>query len=392
MEDGDWEFYGGSWIASFFDEYSYYGNYSEYEYISHDVVFEDAKAYLIMYILTIVISFPGNLCIVLSVWRNKALNAAVWYMLGAISLSLTIQNITIPFFIVHVIKVSWTFGPALCRFLPFVHMMTITFTCISLAAMCIIRLLSHSVMKRSFREHPKYKSAIGVGIIAVISLVFCIPTAIFHSVDNYYGHKFCGPKFPTWRSQITWHTFHFIVSFAVPFIILWLVNPLMYFYRRKFFSAMSTETVSYVRQYDEAQPFNSNNQSENGDIRLNECGNTNSSNGHAVLKDDFSFIVGTIDVNSNVKSENQVTSLLFMLALSFTLLLGPMDIIVTVHYFGAIQFTETVYKMLMVAHILHIFFPASIPLISFAVSTPLRQGIIKPIRNAFPTNILYTKV
>ena len=70
---------------------------------------------------------------------------------------------------------------------------------------------------------------------------------------------------------------------------------------------MTTETVSYVRQFDETQPFNSSNHSaENGDIRLNECGNTNSSNGHAVLKDDFSFVVGAIDVNSNAKSENQV--------------------------------------------------------------------------------------
>ncbi|XP_033114699.1 apelin receptor-like [Anneissia japonica] len=307
MEDGEWDFH------------SYYDKDSEQGDISYEANSEHTTSYIIVYILTIVISLPGNLCIVLSVWRKKALNDAVWYMLAAISLSLAIHNITTTFYLVYTIEVSWTFGLALCRLVPFINMTTIIFTCLSFAAICIIRLLSHSVMKRSFREHPKYNSAIGLTIIAIISIVVCIPIAIFHNVENSGEHKLCILTSQTLHSHIMWNTL-FILSFAVPFTILWSVNPLMYFYRRKFFSAMSTETFS-----------------------------------------------------SNGKSENQMTFLLFMFALSFTFLLGPLEILYTLHYFDVAQLTT---KAIKVTYSLYSFFPASIPLIYFASFYSTSSGIL----------------
>ncbi|XP_071949137.1 uncharacterized protein [Antedon mediterranea] len=291
---------------------------------------------------------------------------------------------------VHVKKVTWSFGLSLCKMVPFVSSVPYTYTGLGLSAICIMRLLSHTIMKRSFRENPVFMTVVFSSISGFASIVVNCPVPIYHRIHTFHSFTFCGSEFPSAHAHMVFYVSHFIVGFGIPVFIIWSINPIMFCLRRAFFAPNSTETVTYLRQHYDKALFHGNGCTENGGHVMKE--EINDNHDHIVIKHDLPLIVGTVDVNEDLKRENKVTLLLFLLSLFFTLLLAPLYCLLFLHIFSSNILHDDVYRASTASHMIHIFYPASIPLVSFACSAPLRHGIIKPIRAVVPRSNTYSKV
>jgi hypothetical protein len=179
------------------------------------------------YALIAIVSFIGNLLVCRVCLQNMTKTNSLILSLSSSDLLMTIFNI--PFNIVRILNSEWPFGQLLCFSVPFVQVMVVYVSSITMAAIALHRWKCVSTLTTT----PTSNRAIVITIVITwcLSALMAFPTAIFNRIyTTMYLYK------PVIRCQVIYPESRFdlrliitLEAFLTQYIIPLSVSIYMYF-------------------------------------------------------------------------------------------------------------------------------------------------------------------
>ncbi|XP_056612018.1 C3a anaphylatoxin chemotactic receptor-like [Triplophysa dalaica] len=171
------------------------------------------------YFVIFVMGVIGNgLVIFVTSYKMKTTVNSTWFLNLAIAdfilmLSL-IFNIILKF---H--KYVWTLGNFMCKFTSFISMQNTFASAFFLTVISLDRCMCTCLVVWAQNKRTLVKARIICVFVWLLSMCCSIPFAIFYSVQELYGFKFCGPVLS--RNVFTSLSIYvFTMGFLIPFLII----------------------------------------------------------------------------------------------------------------------------------------------------------------------------
>uniref|UniRef100_A0A8C5WQX5 Relaxin family peptide/INSL5 receptor 4 n=1 Tax=Laticauda laticaudata TaxID=8630 RepID=A0A8C5WQX5_LATLA len=190
--------------------------------VSSDVLFSVRIFITTVYLLVCVVGLSGNSLVMYLIWRQKdrsmtSINILV-FGLAAADFQLSLM---LPFWATEaVLDFQWPFGPAMCKVIPSLTLLSIYANVFLLTAMAVTRYWSVvSVVEERFRMTPQAAKGITVALWAV-AMGATVPTTIYARVVSVAGVELCLFRFPSPYHLGIYQLQRVVFAFAVPLVII----------------------------------------------------------------------------------------------------------------------------------------------------------------------------
>ncbi|XP_035698363.1 G-protein coupled receptor 54-like [Branchiostoma floridae] len=212
------------------------GNWTTESPAAAELVFGlDAWLVPMIFVALALIGLVGNSLVIHVILRDKAMHTATNYFILSLAVTdLTFIAFSVPFTASTYFLPSWVFGEFMCKFVMYMNQVTVTATCITLAAMTVDRCVSITRPLASHRwRTPRMAKVVSV-CIWLASLLTSVPVAIYARLEDYYWagpQVYCAEFYPSWAWAAGYATWSFIAAYLLPVVILtaccgWMVRQL----------------------------------------------------------------------------------------------------------------------------------------------------------------------
>ncbi|XP_002732001.2 substance-P receptor-like [Saccoglossus kowalevskii] len=185
----------------------------------------------ILYGVVSLMSVLGNSLVIFVVVRNKKMRTITNALLVNLAISDIIQGLfATPFQFAPAILYRWPFGDFMCPFVPFVKTLSILVSIGTLTVISVDRYFAvcHPLKKRL----SPFSSGVTVSIIWINGICSSIPLVwnlhtYTYSFPDGNSLVFCIPTWESERSRSIYHIYIFVLSYAVPLVIITIAYSLI---------------------------------------------------------------------------------------------------------------------------------------------------------------------
>lgn len=175
------------------------------------------------YGIIVIISLIGNLFVLWAIFSKRRMRTTVNIFIGNLAFSdLMMTVFNIPFNCARLLMAEWVFGEFLCHTVPFVLVVSVYVSTLTMTFIAIDRYQAIITPMRP-RISSKIASKFTIGLIWIISMIFAIPFGIFNRLveDTLFTPVLrCKVQYPSpaYRKSINVGTF--TLQFALPLILM----------------------------------------------------------------------------------------------------------------------------------------------------------------------------
>ncbi|XP_066299449.1 G-protein coupled receptor 54-like isoform X1 [Branchiostoma lanceolatum] len=167
-----------------------------------------------------VIGLVGNSLVIYVILRDKAMHTGTnFFILSLAVADLAFLAFSVPFTASTYFLPSWVFGEFMCKFVMYMNQVTVTVTCITLAAMSVDRCLAIARPLTSHRWRTPRMAKIVSVCIWIVSFLASVPAAVYARLEDYYwaGQQvYCAEFYPSRAWAAGYATWTFIAAYLLP--------------------------------------------------------------------------------------------------------------------------------------------------------------------------------
>lgn len=167
------------------------------------------------YALVMAVSLFGNLLVCYVVFRHRRLRSVTYTFLVNVALSdLLMTCLNIPFSVSRVLLDHWPFGDVLCSLVPFVQVMSVYVSSLTMAAIAVDRYrVILTPLKRRLR--PPHGLIIMI-MLWVLASMAALPYALYSEVVPIFTYRYIMNIIILFHLHVKWFSFDFFLKAIAP--------------------------------------------------------------------------------------------------------------------------------------------------------------------------------